>query len=273
MSRAAQVSCCAREAPTTTTEKYCSSNESADAIAAERRPRTLSTSPAAAANEASNAANKSRKLLFVTANNPKGFKGKGVMRQVRKQAMNNYLEQNSNNSTKLPVTKTDGGSRKSSKSSDVQRMRQKSDDSAITESSIIVLEEPGENLMSKDDVMRLVKGKKRGSNSSTATRETISTTVAEDGTSAQLVRTNSVISLSETSFSPLDTISIMHPPPILTPVRPGKRDFDVFEIVPFKSIGRPLDPFRAMHQASHARVSVEELKFHCKLLSLFLSTS
>lgn len=36
-----------------------------------------------------------------------------------------------------------------------------------------------------------------------------------------------------------------------------------FEQQPHQSIGRPVDPFRSMFQASHSKVSVEDLKFHC----------
>ncbi|EAT85545.2 hypothetical protein SNOG_06894 [Parastagonospora nodorum SN15] len=39
--------------------------------------------------------------------------------------------------------------------------------------------------------------------------------------------------------------------------------YDAYMPQPFQSIGKSLDPFRTMFQASHPGVSVEELKFHC----------
>jgi hypothetical protein len=52
--------------------------------------------------------------------------------------------------------------------------------------------------------------------------------------------------------------------PIVQPMRVGvPLPFNGTSPQPFKSIGKPLDPFRTMFQAHHPRVSVEELKFHC----------
>ncbi|KAF2471954.1 uncharacterized protein BDR25DRAFT_284279 [Lindgomyces ingoldianus] len=59
--------------------------------------------------------------------------------------------------------------------------------------------------------------------------------------------------------------------PMVEGMRPGRLMYDknpvaafqspVFQVFP--SIGKPLDPFKTMHQPQHPGVSVEELKFHC----------
>jgi hypothetical protein len=59
--------------------------------------------------------------------------------------------------------------------------------------------------------------------------------------------------------------------PIVQPMRTGitlpYMDFSplAFQSIgnPQKPLGKPLDPFRTMFQASHPLISVEELKFHC----------
>lgn len=47
------------------------------------------------------------------------------------------------------------------------------------------------------------------------------------------------------------------------------RVYNEFTLQPFQSIGKSLDPFRAMFQAHHHTVSVEELKFHCVWHKIF----
>ncbi|KAF2204620.1 hypothetical protein GQ43DRAFT_364220 [Delitschia confertaspora ATCC 74209] len=55
----------------------------------------------------------------------------------------------------------------------------------------------------------------------------------------------------------------MLPPPLLSPMRPGKLPFDGTHYGPFKSIGKPFDPFRTIPQVPYVQVSVEEMKHHC----------
>ncbi|KAF2032015.1 hypothetical protein EK21DRAFT_99335 [Setomelanomma holmii] len=43
----------------------------------------------------------------------------------------------------------------------------------------------------------------------------------------------------------------------------GRLPYDEYQPRPFVSIGKSLDPFRTMFQASHPSVSVEEMKFYC----------
>ena len=58
--------------------------------------------------------------------------------------------------------------------------------------------------------------------------------------------------------------SVLPPAPIVLPMRTNiNLPYDEFVPPPLLSIGKALDPFRTMFQASHPHVSVEELKFHC----------
>ena len=53
-------------------------------------------------------------------------------------------------------------------------------------------------------------------------------------------------------------------PPMILPMRSHLAlPYDHYTPRPFESIGKPLDPFRSMFQASHPKVSVEELKWYC----------
>ncbi|KAJ4367435.1 hypothetical protein N0V83_007018 [Neocucurbitaria cava] len=58
--------------------------------------------------------------------------------------------------------------------------------------------------------------------------------------------------------------SVLPPAPIVLPMRTNVQlPYDNHVPPPLGSIGKSLDPFRTMFQATHPHVSVEELKFHC----------
>ncbi|OAL50565.1 hypothetical protein IQ07DRAFT_430498 [Pyrenochaeta sp. DS3sAY3a] len=59
-------------------------------------------------------------------------------------------------------------------------------------------------------------------------------------------------------------ISVLAPAPIVEPMRTNVvLPYNEHNPAPLVSIGKSLDPFRTMFQASNPHVSVEELKFHC----------
>ena len=172
------------------------------------------------------------------------------MRRVRVQAMNNFLGK-----------KTEPARNEEKRKANL-RARKQSDDSSATERSVIVEES---DVTSREDALRLSKRRRNKHASPTASRT--SSVTADDTTAIQLRNSSARV---ESSFPLLDTPFMMAPAPMLEPMRPGKLLFDVFEPGPFKALGKPLDPFRAMHQASYPCISVEKLKYHCKLNSLCL---
>lgn len=82
-----------------------------------------------------------------------------------------------------------------------------------------------------------------------------------DNTHAQSIVT---YGSSYASVSGIPTDLLLPTPPMVAPMRSEfALPYDNYHPRPFQSIGRPLDPFRTMHQSSHPQVSVEELKWYC----------
>lgn len=164
------------------------------------------------------------------------------MTKVRKQAMGSYLQKEH---------------RKPKQTAQGQRSRLHSEDSTGSRSSVgSEQQETIDDVLSAQDVLAIFRGEKRrpSRRPSSPIRSP-----ASSGTERQAV-------VPDTQISRIPpTLDIMSSAPIVQPMRTGiKLPFMTTKPRPFQSIGKPLDPFRAMFQASDHRVSVEFLKFHCQ---------
>ncbi|KAF2240482.1 hypothetical protein BU26DRAFT_442516, partial [Trematosphaeria pertusa] len=180
--------------------------------------------------------NASNGLLFITGNSPADFKSKKNMTKVRKKAMGSYLEKE-----KKP---------RDSLKEQEQRSRLTSVDSTGSRAST---SSEQQDVISNTEAIRIFHGESRRPGrraSSPASSVHEQRTVSPE---AQIARI------------PKPSVDFVLPSaPIVLPMRTGvELPYDKFAPRPFESIGKPLDPFRAMFQANHPRVSVEELKWYC----------
>ncbi|KAJ4301819.1 hypothetical protein N0V90_003915 [Kalmusia sp. IMI 367209] len=171
-------------------------------------------------------------LLFITGTSLEDFKSRKNMTRVRKKAMGSYLKE-----------KTPRGASK-------EQQYRSTEDSASSRSSV---GSDQQDVISNSEALRLLNGDGRRKSSR-------STTMHESPESHRR-------KTPESQVSRLPRISmdfVLPSAPIVTPSRTGvPLAYDETSPRPFQSIGKPLDPFRTMFQASHPQVSVEELKFHC----------
>jgi hypothetical protein len=171
-------------------------------------------------------------LLFITGLSPEDFKSRQNMTRVRKKAMGSYL-------------------------------KEKKPRGPAKEQLNIPREDLGESRWSVDG------GPQYGLSNG-------GTTLSKNGGSSQAPSQSNSFQIdlgSQRRMTPpaqasrLPRISmdfVLPSAPIVIPPREGVTlPYDEFSPGPFQSLGKPLDPFQAMFQSSHPKVSVEELKFYC----------
>ncbi|KAL5393174.1 hypothetical protein DPSP01_000007 [Paraphaeosphaeria sporulosa] len=175
-------------------------------------------------------------LLFITGTSLEDFKSRKNMTSVRKKAMGSYLKEKKPKATQK----------------EQQCTGRSSIDSAGSRGSI---EGDQNDVISNTEAIKLMNGdgRRRRRKSSHSTAVTSSPETIRRTPEAQVSRL------------PRITMDFVLPSgPIVVPSRTGvPLPYDETSPKPFQSIGKPLDPFRTMFQASHPQVSVEELKFHC----------
>ncbi|KAL1607672.1 hypothetical protein SLS60_002607 [Paraconiothyrium brasiliense] len=170
-------------------------------------------------------------LLFITGTSLEDFKSTTNMTNVRKKAMGSYLKEKKPRGAQKEHRgpKEDPSGSRSSFGSDQQ------------------------DIISNSEAIRLMNGDSR--------RKSSQNTLFQSSPKTRTRKT------PESQVSRLPTISmdfVLPSAPIVIPSRTGvPLPYDETSPKPFQSIGKPLDPFRTMFQASHPQVSVEELKFHC----------
>lgn len=171
-------------------------------------------------------------LLFITGTSLEDFKSRKNMTSVRKKAMGSYLR---DRKPREPHQEQHGRS---------------SIDSAGSRSSV---GSDQQDVISSSEAIRFINGDSNRRKSSQSTAFTSSPEVTRRTPESQVSRL------------PRITMDFVLPSaPIVIPSRTGiPLPYDETSPKPFQSIGKPLDPFRTMFQASHPQVSVEELKFHC----------
>ncbi|KAJ4353419.1 uncharacterized protein N0V89_005148 [Didymosphaeria variabile] len=189
------------------------------------------TSPPNERNERNGA---SDGLLFITGTSLEDFKSTKNMTTVRRKAMGSYLKE-----------KKPRGAQK-------EQQGGLGEDSSGSRSSV---GSDQQDITSNSEAIRLMNGDGR-------TKSSQSTSFPR----SPKTRTRKT---PESQVSRLPRISmdfVLPSAPIVIPSRTGVRlPYDETCPKPFQSIGKPLDPFRTMPQASHPQVSVEELKFHCSI--------
>ncbi|KAF2735487.1 hypothetical protein EJ04DRAFT_195372 [Polyplosphaeria fusca] len=199
---------------------------------APERPRT-SLSPQTNENEGNNG------LLFITGNKPADFKDKRAMTKVRKKAMASYLEKG-----RKPR----------------QRARLHSEGSEESRTSIGSGQQDAVAAprLSNSEALAIFRGESRRRKPSSPVRSPASSSHDQPLVPSPQ---NQIIRIPQ---------SILEAAPMVRPMRVGvPLGFNTTSPRPFKSIGKPFDPFQTLFQANHPRISVEELKFHC---SLFFGT-
>ncbi|KAF2833046.1 hypothetical protein CC86DRAFT_338152 [Ophiobolus disseminans] len=204
--------------------------------APEARPlRKKSKSPPTTANEepASDGG-----LIFITGGTPADFKSKKNMTTVRKKAMDSFLKGDKTMSKK-PRSPADGSIQSS--------VSNKSKANIVYDDVSTVLSTAPTTVSGGGECVERTK-------TSSPTRSFRINRHERDSSSAE----GSVIRSSKTRDFILPSAPIVLPCRTTVPL-----PYD--EHIPplFVSIGKSLDPFRTMFQASHPGVSVEELKFHC----------
>ncbi|KAL5462453.1 hypothetical protein PMIN06_001602 [Paraphaeosphaeria minitans] len=172
-------------------------------------------------------------LLFITGTSLEDFKSRKNMTSVRKKAMGSYLKEKPKASQK-----------------EQQSAGRWSTDSASSRASV---GSDQKDFISNSEAIMLMTGDGRR-------RKSLQTTAITS--SPESIRRTPK---SQVSWLPRITMDAVLPnAPIVVPSRTGvPLPYDETSPKPFQSIGKPLDPFRTMFQASHPLVSVEELKFHC----------
>jgi len=209
----------------------------------EARPRRKASKPTSVT--ASEEPQDDGGLIFITGASPADFKTKTNMNIVRKKAMDSFLKGDGKSSSRSKSSA--GGSRFSSVDSE-------SKGSNKSKLSVVSLEPVAES-------------------------STIPTTMSHGAESVGHTRANSPSRSSVTPSShnqdtswPESSIArtqqsgdfVLPAFPIFLRCEKGVPiPYDAYTPQPFQSIGKSLDPFRTMFQASHPGVSVEELKFHC----------
>lgn len=172
-------------------------------------------------------------LLFITGTSLEDFKSRKNMTNVRKKAMGSYLKE-----------------KKPRASQKEKQQRKPREDSAVSRTSI---GSDQQDVIPNSEAIRLMKGENRRKSSESMTMLGCS----------EMHRRKAL----ESQVSQLPKISmnfVLPSAPMVTPSRTGVvLPYNETSPKPFQSIGKPLDPFRTLFQASHPQVSVEELKFHC----------
>ncbi|KAF2686479.1 hypothetical protein K458DRAFT_198548 [Lentithecium fluviatile CBS 122367] len=170
-------------------------------------------------------------LLFITGTTPEEFKSKKNMTKVRKKAMGSYLEKG-----KQPREASRDSLRGVSEGSTYSRSNFGIDD---------VMENSEALMMWKDE------GGRPGWRAGTPTDSTYERSV----------------STPDSQHSTMPSMAMDFMLPTAPMVLPSRTDvalpYDHYTPKPFESIGKPLDPFSSMYQASHPKVSVEQLKWYC----------
>lgn len=217
---------------------------SADISSAQRPPRESPTPPSASTNEKKKTENGSA-LLFITGNKPADFKARGVMTQVRKQAMDSYLKKE-----KRP-RKNKTGSRKQSEDAESQASTR---GSVGSEEQDVV-----DAVISSSDALSMYYGDRR--------RKPTSSIPSPASSGRGNDRQTATPDIPVLRIPPVLDM-VLSSAPIVQPMRTGiPLLYMQTSPRPFQSIGKPLDPFRTLFQAHHPAVSVEELKFHCTLFA------
>lgn len=177
------------------------------------------------------------------------------MTQVRKQAMDSYLKKEKNPN---------------------DRLRKQSDDSNSGASRSSIGSEQ------QDAVDAVIAGKDENDLKDDANSEgsQIARRRSSDLHSAASSNTEqrNVTSSHRISRIPATLDMVLAAAPMVQPMRTDidlpymKFAHSAFQSIgnPQESLGKPLDPFRTMYQASHPLVSVEELKFHCMYYQLLI---
>jgi hypothetical protein len=204
-----------------------------------RPQRKPSKTPSTSANEKPES---NGGLIFITGGTPAELRSKANMTTVRKKAMDAFLKGDRKTSNKSKSS-TGGRSRFSSVDSDSRG---------------------SELSFESHDVAADV--------------STIPTTISQSAGSAGRTSTSSVARFSiapsryehehdaESAVAKLQEPHdfVLPPSPLFMFCRKGApMPYDTYTPPPFVSIGKSIDPFRTMFQASHPGVSVEELKFYC----------
>ena len=191
--------------------------------------------------------NNNGSLHWITSSTLDGFKDKVVMKEVRQQAMHNHLR-------KKP--KHFGPPHRNR----IQRPR----DSYSVGSGIS--DDQESSLTSNEWALRALdgRGSRRPSSQSNLTQSTTHVLEDEDPPSSSLAvqRLNSPqLEMENITYNP---IPLLVQTQVVKRPRSGPLLYDGYIVGPLRSLGAPLDPFRTMPQVSHPRVSIEELKIHCK---------
>jgi hypothetical protein len=169
-------------------------------------------------------------LLFITGTTPDELRSKKNMTKVRKKAMGSYLEK--------------GKRPREEELSEAQRRGREGSASTCSRSNF-----------DKEE---------------TRSRSTALATWREEDQRRSAAREDTPTDSTYT-YVRSDMTPEPHPfdvflagPPMVPPMRSDVAlPYDHYTPGPFESIGKPLDPFSTMYQASHPRVSVEELKWYC----------
>ncbi|CAO2650541.1 Nn.00g018330.m01.CDS01 [Neocucurbitaria sp. VM-36] len=171
-------------------------------------------------------------LRFITGNTPAELRSKKNMTIIRKKAMDHFLKDDKK------------GNGKSSISAD--RSRLNSENSDMSRSSI-----------GSQEAVNEIQVVPRSTSQQSFTRRkqqtsTISPTNNGSSPESQVARFQKAIG------------SVLSPAPIVPPMREQVTlPYDVHVPPPLSSIGKSLDPFRTMFQASHPHINVEKLKWYC----------
>lgn len=176
-------------------------------------------------------------LTFITTSTPEGFRSKTNMTIVRKKAMDSYLKDGKKDST--PKASADR-SRLNSDASTEMSPSSTGNHEAVAGPSTVRGSRPRQNI-------------DRAKQPSSTTSPTPAKQDQLDSSSEKQI-----------ARAPKSVGSILPPAPIVVPMRTNvELPYDVFPSPPLASLGKSLDPFRTMFQASNPHISVEELKFHC----------
>ncbi|KAH7388754.1 hypothetical protein BKA66DRAFT_414591 [Pyrenochaeta sp. MPI-SDFR-AT-0127] len=181
-------------------------------------------------------------FTFITTSTLDGFKSKSTMTTVRKKAMDSYLRDEKNKD----------GPRKAS--ADRTRLNSEGSDSLVSsigDQEVVTAPPAGRVPRSRQSHGR-ARQPSSTAPSSTAPSSSESGDRHASSPGKQMVKV------------PKSAGTILSPTPIVLPSRTNiELPYDVHVSPPLASLGKSLDPFRTMFQASNPHISVEELKFHC----------
>ncbi|KAF2276050.1 uncharacterized protein EI97DRAFT_433461 [Westerdykella ornata] len=208
------------------------------AVNAQLSPRKSPTPPSTTTNERKKKADNGGALLFITGTKPADFKARGVMTQVRKQAMDSYLKKEKRPRKNNP---------RSGKQSE-------DDDSQGSTRGSVGSEEPDvvDAVLASSDALSVYQGDRKRKPTSSIPSPASSGHGRTTPDSTRIPRIPPVLDM------------VLSSAPIVQPMRAGiPLPYMQTSPRPFQSIGKPFDPFRTMFQSHHPFVSVEELKWHC----------